>query len=160
MESPLSLGTLHITQTMLRDISADIIKNHLMRYRFSTITLSGDSSIDIHKIIQPIRTNVLVLNYPPDIDSLVYLRTFLMISHIRKVIIKADNFVTKYLPFGTFESGTPGLFGAMIRNPNITKVVISNTDNSKKLKREFRKERKNHIDGLLIPGPRTTLKII
>lgn len=160
MESLLSLGTLHITQTMLQDISADTIKNHLMRYKFNTITLSGDSSIEIQKIIQPIKAHTLILDYSPNIETLIHLRTLLMISCVKKVIVKSIDSITKYLPFGTFESGAPGLFGAMIRNPNITKVIVADTENPEYLKKTFRRERRHYLKGLLTPSPRTKLRII
>lgn len=126
-------------------------------------------SHNIGDIPFPIHTNYLTLSYNANtIDDLIDLRRELTRINAHTIIIHDNTNLIRYLRENTFISGS-GLFGAIIRNEYIHKLIIrynplTNGSGSERkeghsLKKNLKKEQREYRDGIVIPLKKVKIRV-
>jgi hypothetical protein len=130
-------------------------------------------SHDIGDIPFPIRTNYLTLSYNVKTkDQLLNLRRKLTNIQAHTIIINNDTNLIHYLRENTFVQGS-GLFGAIIRNEYVHKLIIqynipsigSGSDTEKyhthgdELKHNLKKEQHTYRRGIIVPLKKVKIRV-
>lgn len=103
----------------------------------------------------------IVLDYnATNISRLYELRAFLANVHARTIIMYGSTNLVNNLLSNTFDGPHPGLFGAMIRNPHIHKLIMRNMEGTdiKTLKKNLISEEKRFAKNLITDFTRTKIR--
>lgn len=157
---PISFQTITLTPEMCIDpIHFTHIDNLLTRCTVKTINITDSSIIYSHPSISSYKSINTVLNFNIyDPSHITDIQKYIVSIKSHNVII-SGNLVSYLL---SPKPTTIGLFGAMLRNNSIEKLIINNVDKSLKkyLKTHLKDEQSKFIRNIITPIRKIKIKFI